>query len=60
MSENDPAATVATGIVGVSRDRIAELKLPFSLFLALRYLKPKQADAAIRLDPEWIANISDL
>ncbi len=31
----------------VSRDRIAALKLPFSFFLALRYLKPKRTFVSI-------------
>ena len=32
---------------GVPRHRIADLKLPFSLFLALRYLKPKRTFVSI-------------
>ena len=33
--------------MGVSADRIRDLKLPFSLFLALRYLKPKRTFVSI-------------
>ena len=39
--------TFPAGNTCVSRDRTADLKLPFSLFLALRYLKPKRTFVSI-------------
>jgi lipoprotein-releasing system permease protein len=57
MRERDLRATVPqvrgggsvipAGKPGVSADRIRDLKLPFSLFLALRYLKPKRTFVSI-------------
>ncbi|MFN2476390.1 MAG: ABC transporter permease [Chthoniobacterales bacterium] len=40
-------ATFRAGNAVVSRDGIRDLKLPFSLFLALRYLKPKRTFVSI-------------
>jgi len=38
---------IPAGITRLSRDLSADLKLPFSLFLALRYLKPKRTFVSI-------------
>ena len=38
---------IRAGTIRVSGDRIRDLKLPFSLFLALRYLKPKRTFVSI-------------
>ena len=38
---------IRAGTTRVSGDRIRDLKLPFSLFLALRYLKPKRTFVSI-------------
>ncbi len=40
-------SVIRAGIVTRSRHRIRDLKLPFSLFLALRYLKPKRTFVSI-------------
>ena len=42
-----PLSGDCAGKPGVSADRIRDLKLPFSLFLALRYLKPKRTFVSI-------------
>jgi lipoprotein-releasing system permease protein len=39
--------SILAGITRLSRDGIRALKLPFSLFLALRYLKPKRTFVSI-------------
>ncbi|MEP6820820.1 MAG: ABC transporter permease [Chthoniobacterales bacterium] len=45
--EHEHDERIRAGTSDVSADRIRDLKLPFSLFLALRYLKPKRTFVSI-------------